>query len=296
MLAGPIEVLCIGGVTVDRFYRLAGPLALETSNPAVGSVGVGGVAGNVARQVGRSGARAALLSCVGDDEDGRAVLALLDSAGIERRGVTVVPNAVTASYVAVLTPEGDLALGLAAMEIFDRLTPAVLADAGDLIGRAAWIFADCNLPGESLLALSRRRVSGTYRLAVDAVSVAKSARLPERLDGVDLLFLNRDEAAALAARHGRAGASPADVAGLLLGLGAGAVVLTLGREGALAATADKVILVPALPARVVNVTGAGDALVAAVIQAVAAGADLVAAVTSGCAAAARWIGEEPSRS
>ncbi|MGI3899746.1 MAG: PfkB family carbohydrate kinase [Janthinobacterium lividum] len=283
----------MGGVTIDRFYRLARPLDLETSNPAAGWRGFGGVARNVAHNLVRLGVRAGLVSRVGDDEGGREILAALDVAGIDRCGVDLVPGAATADYVAVLTPEGDLALGLAAMDIFDGLTPGVLARHGDLVADAAWIFADCNLPADTLLGLARRQLSGGYRVAIDAVSVAKAERLPERLDGIDLLFLNRDEAGALASRYGRGGATADDIASLLVGLGAKNVVLTLGAAGALAASAAGAFHVPGLPACVVDVTGAGDALIAAVIHARAGGADLADAVASGCAAAARAV-ETPS--
>lgn len=274
---------------MDRSYRLAGPLLLETSNPAARALGSGGVARNVAETLGRLGVPAGLVSRVGDDDAGRALLAALDGAGIGRDGVLAVPGAATAEYVAVLTPGGDLALGLAAMAIFDDLTPEVLEAHADLVAAAAWVFADCNLPAASLLALAGRRWRGDYRLAIDAVSVAKSTRLPADLAGVDLLFLNRDEARAFAASRGRPGGSHRDAALAALEAGAAAAVVTLGADGALAAEAGSVVHIPAVPARVFDVTGAGDALVAAVLSALCGGADLVDAVARGCAAAARTL-------
>ena len=284
-------MLCVGGAVVDRSYRLHAPLRSGTSNPAAGRRGFGGVARNVAENLSRLGVPVGLLSRVGDDEGGRALLADLDSLGIDRRGVASVPDGSTAEYVAVLTPDGDLALGLADMAILDALTPAALARHAGLLAAAAWVFADCNLPAETLAALARRQFPGAgYRLAVDAVSVAKAARLPLRLDGVDLLFLNRDEADASMERRGRAGASPPEAAAALRGAGAGAVVLTLGPEGAWAASAEGAVHVPAVPARAVDVTGAGDALVAAVLQGLAVGElDLSEAVARGCRAAARTV-------
>ena len=234
-----------------------------------------------------------LVSRIGDDEAGRTLLAALDAAGIGRRGVPLAAAAATAEYAAVLTPEGDLAFGLAAMAIFDSLGPEALARQADLFAAADWVFADCNLPAASLLALAQRSLPGTrYRLAVDAVSVAKSERLPDRLDGIDLLFANRDEAAALAARHGLIGAAPRDCATALLRAGAGGCVVTLGAAGALAGSADGIVQVSAVPVRVVDVTGAGDALVAATLRGLMAGAALEVAVAAGCAAAAEALGHD----
>lgn len=284
-----MRVVCIGGATVDRTYRLAASLVPETSNPATVRTGFGGVARNVALHLARAGAAVELLSRVGADPAGDALLADLDAAGIGRRGVTVAPDEATSEYAAVLTPEGELALGLAAMAVLDGLTPGVLAQHADLFAAADWVFADCNLPAASLLALARRSFPGSrYRLAVDAVSVAKAARLPARLDGIDLLFANRDEAAALAPH--RDGGFPSDHAAALLRAGAGAVVVTLGANGALAASEDGIVAVPAVPARVVDVTGAGDALVAATLGTLTDGTALAAAVAEGCAAAAETVG------
>ena len=284
-----IDVLCIGGAVVDRTYRLAAPLVPETSNPATGSSGFGGVARNVAENLSRLGVAVELLSVVGDDEAGRALLRRLAAAGIGFRGVLALPGHATADYVAVLTSGGDLALGLAAMSIFDRLTPKALERHAELLAAADWVFADCNLPAASLLALVERRWGGSYRLAVDAVSVAKAARLPARLSGLDLVFVNRDEANAVLARHGRGETDPLAMAAGLRSLGAGAAVVTLGADGAVAAEAAGTVRVPAEAATVVDVTGAGDALIAATLAARASGASLAEALGRGCAAAARAV-------
>ena len=245
------RVVCIGGATIDRTYRLAGTMILESSNPATVRTGFGGVARNVADNLARAGVAVDLVSRAGDDEAGRALLADLDAAGIGRRGVAVGLGESTAEYGAVLTAEGELAFGLAAMAVLDGIGPDALVRQAELLAAADWVFADCNLPTAALASLARRRTPGAaYRLAIDAVSVAKSARLPDALDGIDLLFANRDEAAALGERH-QTSASPSAHAAALLRAGAGAVVVTLGAGGALAASPDGIVAVPAVPARVV---------------------------------------------
>jgi len=284
------RVLCIGGATVDRTYRLAGPPRFDTSNPAEGRRGYGGVARNVAENLARLGATVGLITAVGGDPSGRALAAALASNGADTRGVAEVPGASTAEYAAILTPEGDLTFGLADMAILDTLTPAVLATHAPLIAAAEWVFADCNLPAASLAALAQRSFSGaSYRLAVDAVSVEKSARLPQRLDGIDLLVLNRAEAEAVLARTGPISSSPEVDAVALCQAGCDVVVLTLGAAGAVAASREGTVRLEAVPVRTVDVTGAGDALVAATLYGLVAGASLVEAVALGCRAAAHTV-------
>ena len=274
---------------MDRTYRLGAPLVSGTSNPVAGRRGFGGVARNVAENLARLGSSASLITLIGDDGDGRALVQGLMAAGVETGGVVQVRGRETAAYVAILTPDGELALGLADMAILDGLTPDVLtANARDL-ATMDWVFADCNATADLLAALANPDRGERYRLAVDPVSVAKSARLPDRLHGIDLLVLNRDEAGAYLGRHGLSGLEPRESAAALLRAGAAGVVLTLGAEGALAANQEGLFQVAATPATPLDVTGAGDSLIAAVLHALIKDAPLPAAVAFGCRAAALTI-------
>ena len=248
---------------------------MGTSNPVAGERAFGGVARNVAENLARLRLSVSLLSLVGDDEAGRAVLAHTAGAGVDVGACTVLPGKRTAEYVAVLQPDGELLLALADMAIFDAFTPELLEGRlnGDLV------FADCNLPAQTLEALIAQGRHASLRLALDAVSVPKSARLPRDLRGVDLLFLNRDQAAALTG-----GGEPAEMVGALRGRGVRSVVLTLGPGGTIVA-GERVWQLPAPRAQVVDVTGAGDALIAGTLYGLLRGAALPAAAELGMNAA-----------
>ncbi len=179
------------------------------------------------------------------------------------------------------------------MKILDGLTCACLKACASDLTTTDWVFADCNSSADLLSALADPNRSHAYRLAVDPVSVAKSARLPDDLHGIDLLVLNRDEADTYLARQGLTGLDPQASAAALLEAGAAAVVLTLGAAGALAANQEGCVRIPAIPARSVNVTGAGDSLIAAVLHALMDDKPLAEAVTYGCRAAALDGGEPP---
>ncbi len=277
------RILCIGAAAVDRKYRALAPLRADTSNPVASGRAAGGVARNVAENLARLGVRTGLVSLVGDDANGRWLRETLQAAGLDVAGLRTAPGLATAEYVAVLHPDGSLAYGLADMAIFDAITPEAL-DAAPGLRHAAWIFADCNLPAAVLRHLLCRPAK-SVRLAVDAVSVAKVARLPRDLAGIDLLFLNEAEAEAILG----AAFAPDGAALRLRARGAKAVVLTRGAAGLVTADAGGAASVPAQAGRVVDVTGAGDAMIAAILHRLLAGAPLPDAARWGAAAASLTI-------
>ena len=114
-------IACIGAAHVDRRGILHGPLILGTSNPGDVHLDLGGVARNVAENLARLGCQVSMLSRVGDDEDGRRVLAHLQAAGIDTTMVSVSSGRPTASYTAILESGGELVLGLADMGIYDEI-------------------------------------------------------------------------------------------------------------------------------------------------------------------------------
>lgn len=276
------RVLCVGGAAVDTTFVARRTIVPGTSNPAAGSRAFGGVARNVAENLARLGLTTTLLSRVGDDESGRGLKKDLDALGIDTAGIDTLRGCRTAEYMALLEPDRNLSVGVADMAIFDHLDVTLLDAAPPA---ADWIFADCNCTAALLGALLDPGGPIAGRTAVDAVSVSKAQRLPGRLDGVDVLFLNLDEASAILGVPAQA-LAPRRAVETLMDKGAKAVVLTLGAEGLLVAEADgEALQVPAVRAEIADVTGAGDALVAATLASLLAGLPLHAAAAWGCVAA-----------
>ncbi|MGF9763267.1 carbohydrate kinase family protein [Microvirga sp. 0TCS3.31] len=279
------SVLCIGGAAVDRKYRAVDAIRLGTSNPVHSRRSFGGVARNVAENIARLGATVSLASILGKDENGRALLDDLEHLGIGTQFMAISDEHATAEYVAVLQPDGELALGLANMAIFDGLNPALLRTI-NLEHQTGWLFADCNLPSETLHALVDTAHRQSLMLAVDAVSTPKVRRLPQDLTGVGLLFLNLDEARTYL---GEREASPGDAAAGLRACGAERVVLTLGVAGLVVADRSGIHQIAAVGAQIVDATGAGDALIAATLVALLKGCSLTEAARLGTAAAALTV-------
>jgi pseudouridine kinase len=71
--------------------------------------------------------------------------------------------------------------------------------------------------------------------------------------------------------------------------GAARIVLTMGAEGALAWQGGKGVHIPAEAAKVIDVTGAGDAMIAGTLRGLCAGLELTAAARLGAHIAARTV-------
>lgn len=277
--------LCIGGAVLDRKFHALAAIRAATSNPASGSTSFGGVARNVAENLARLGGSVRLASCVGQDDAGHALLADLAALGVDTTLVRMIEGAATAQYMALLAPDGALHVAAADMAILDRIYGPLVKAALREIGGVDWVFADCNAPADVLAEIIADARQRGHRLAIDAISLAKAARLPTGLDGVGCLFLNRDEASAVSGIE----ADPETMARALLARGVQRVVLTLGAGGALACEDGHCRHVPAREAVVQDVTGAGDAMIAGVLTVLAAGGALHEAVRFGAEVAARTV-------
>ena len=273
----------IGAAHLDRIARAEGAVRLGSSNPATVAASPGGVARNVAETLARLGSPVRLVSRLGDDEAGRSVLAATKTAGVDISGAGIVAGAPTAGYTALLDPAGRLVVAFADMAIYDGFDGAAAAAAAS--GTSHW-FVDANLPKPALALLAARKPAGVV-FAADAVSVAKSERLVPILPAIDLLFVNRDEARALTGLD-----DASEAATSLRQTGVGAVVLTLGAGGALVMDAGGSLALPAAPAEIRDVTGAGDALIGATLNGLRGGAPLSTAVRRGLVAAALTLGYE----
>ncbi len=277
--------LCLGGAVIDRKLVARQSIRTGTSNPADGSVGFGGVARNVAENLARLGGKVALVSCVGADGAGAAMLSHLAALGVDVSDVETVQGQSTAEYVAILEPDGGLHVGMADMRVLDHIYGPLLARALSRAAGVQWLFADCNAPAATLELILRQAAERGLMLAVDAISTAKAMRLPRDLSGLSCLFLNRDEAEAMLGAPGR----PVDLTAELMRRGASRVVLTLGAGGAIACDRHGAVHVPAEATCVADVTGAGDANIAGTLHGLANGLPLEAAARLGAHLAARTV-------
>jgi pseudouridine kinase len=266
------RICCIGGASVDEKFHLDLVPTAATSNPARRVSGFGGVARNVAENLARLGVDVALVSAIGRDFAGEAVRAGLLTAGVDTAGLVRSGTYPTGTYVAIIDPAGELSIGVSDLSAVEALTPDDIGHAWPLVASADYVFADCNLNAATLERVIAACGGAGLRLALDAVSIAKSARLPSDLHNVDVLFCNADEAPSC------------------IGRGARALVVTDGPRPVIVHRGDVAEAIPVRPVAAVDVTGAGDSLIAATLVRLCEDDDLATAVRAGVEAAARTVG------
>ncbi len=274
-----MSAVVIGGANMDIKALSSRPVVAGTSNPGHVARSPGGVGRNVAENLARLGTPTVLVAAVGSDALGDELLAATSAAGVDVSFVRRVA-ARTGTYIAVLDDTGELSVAVSDMVATESLTADDVRAAEAVIAQSALVVLDGNLPREALIAGWELAAGANVPVVIDPVSVPKAAALAGLLDGTRPLFAitpNLDELAVLG-----------DCVELV-DRGIEQVWVRIGAEGSRLVNSEGSTRLPSTPAEVVDVTGAGDAMLAAFCHGVLTGMDVVDAARLGHEAAALTV-------
>ncbi|AQQ54617.1 carbohydrate kinase [Planococcus lenghuensis] len=290
ILSGSDPVICVGGANIDQKFHIKDKAQLGTSNPVNVRRTVGGVARNIAENLGRLGMDVSLISASGTDKDW-SIIEEASESYMNLDMVTQLMGSSTGSYTAVLDTEGEMIIALANMEIYDAITPELLQQYESLLSRSKSIVADLNCPKDSVQFLCQCARKHQVPIFLISVSGPKMNRLPEDLDGVTWLITNRDESETFFQQEIRNDEDWRKAVDNWLSRGVENVIITNGKEGSMIGNeAEGIFHVPAFTAREVkDVTGAGDAFSSAVIHSWLAGKSLIDIAKAGSANAIKTL-------
>ncbi len=262
-------MLVIGSSGVDIICRVPGEIAPGTSNPSRIRFAYGGVARNVAENLARLGQPVTLISAVGGDDRGEALLLHVQEAGVDTSHVMRSPDYPTGTYLAIVNQRGELQYAMDDMRLCAAITPAYLKLNQRLFEEASLIYVDANLSKEALRAVFHLARRAGVPVAADPTSNSLAVRLLPYLHELYMISPNLSEAGILCERPVEAGKRRLvmDAARALIGKGIRLVILTLAHQGVYYATSDTAGFVPAMKTEIVDPTGAGDALSATVVYA-----------------------------
>lgn len=255
---------------------------------------LGGKGFNQAIAARRLGAEVSLIGRVGDDDFGVAFLDALDDEGIDRKGVTVDPDAGTGVASIVVDASGENAI-LQSPRANRNLTTDDVRRAAGAIERADAAIFQLELSDDGALAFARAARDAGARVVFNPAPTAPVA--DDLLALADMVVANTIEARTLTGLAVGSVAEAYAAADALIARGPETAVVTLGAEGAIAVAGGVRMHVAAMPAEVVDTVGAGDAFCAALVVRIAEGTALAEALrfaaAAGAVACAR-PGAEPS--
>ncbi|GAA3838535.1 ribokinase [Streptomyces chiangmaiensis] len=262
------DLLVVGSANADLVIRVERrPAAGETVLGSDLVVHPGGKGANQSVAAARLGARTALLARVGDDGHGRLLLESQRTAGVDTVGI-LAGGAPTGVALITVDPSGDNSI-VVSPGANARLSPEDVRAASSLLHASRVVSAQLEIPLETVVEVVRSLPSGTRFV----LNPSPPRPLPaEVLAACDPLIVNEHEARVIAGAE--LDGSPEDWAAALLALGPRSVVVTLGAQGALVATAEAMARVASVKVDAVDTTGAGDAFTAALAWRLGTGSPL----------------------
>ncbi|MGE6938147.1 carbohydrate kinase family protein [Peribacillus muralis] len=260
-------IICIGGANIDKKLYTKNEIVKKTSNPVIGSSRtVGGVARNIAENLGRLGEEVILLSARGNDSDWLDIYQA-SSPFMNLDHVIKIDDLSTGSYTAVIDKNGDLSLALADMKVFDYISPALLLKNINILLMAKCIIVDLNCPSETIDFLGIFTAEHQIPLIIIPVSSKKMSALPKKMNAVSWLIVNKDETETYFNVKINDRKDWEHSVKMWLGLGVKNVIVTNGSKGIITGVANGEIQhFPSIETPIVaDVTGAGDSFCSGVI-------------------------------
>jgi len=286
-----ITVLCIGDVMLDVIARInVSPQKINFGSDTASRISTssGGAAGNVAAWLTRTDACSTIVSHVGDDPAGAAIVAEFDALGVSH-GDLVIPGETSGVVVVLVDSSGERTM-FPDKGANSRLTVAALPDLGTF--QAVYIsgYALLNpLARDGVLAMIEKIKANGLPIYFDPASVGAMKDVTDKelhnwFSMMDVLFLNEEESIYLT------GSVDIERALDYMLDFSQVVVIKRGSAGAIAKVRGfDSISVPAIAKSIVDTTGAGDSFAAGFIASFLQNHDLTAALQAGSELAAGCV-------
>jgi ribokinase len=283
------QVIVVGSANIDLITQVDQlPRAGETVLGSDVAQRPGGKGANQAVAASRLGADTVMFAAVGEDAFGDQVVVSLATQGVRVEHIARVPAVATGLATVTVSASGENCI-VVASGANARLDPSALAALEQVCTAGDVLVLQLEIPLATCLAAARTARERGAGVVLNAAPPPRpgDALFLDLLREVDVLILNEGEALELASRNGLPdGSDWTALADGLRALGPRNCVVTLGAQGAVAATPAGTCAQGSFRVDVVDTTGAGDAFCGAFAAAYAQGQELAEALRRGCAAGA----------
>lgn len=190
------NIVCIGAANIDKQLYLKSELVNKSSNP-VSSISVsGGVARNLAYNIGKlSNKKTILLTLLGNDKEADYILNEANKF-IDLKHIKIIENMNTGMFTSVIDYNGEMICGLADMDIYNLINNKYLNEKIEVIKNADCVVVDSNIPKESIQYLIQLCGKSNIPIGIIPASIKKVRNILKNLAKIDYLIFNKKEAEA----------------------------------------------------------------------------------------------------
>lgn len=269
------SIVVVGSINADLTTHVhRHPTPGETLLGSGGSISAGGKGANQAVAAAQLGAKVHMVGAVGSDPMAEDALKHLRSSGADMSAVTTVDGP---TGLAVITVSEDGENTIIVIPGANATVDAIYVEQhAQLIRDAGIVLLQGEIPAPGF--------DRTVELAQGRVVVNLAPVVPvghDQLLKADPLLVNEHEGALVLDMLGAPTGTtdPEELVTALLEQGFASVVMTLGAEGALVGTPEKLTAIPTPKIIAVDTTGSGDAFAGALVAKLSEGSELIDAAT-----------------
>lgn len=279
------KIVVVGSSNIDIAIRVKNiPKAGETVIGGRLSITAGGKGANQALAAIRAGGDVSFISRLGSDMFGDTLMKGFVGDGLDVRGVARDPEEPSGTALIFVDEKGENSIAVAP-GANAKLSPAnIIDDKRNMISGADILLMQLEIPMETIEAATRIAVENDVAVILNPAPAQYLT--DDLLKKISIITPNKGEAEVLTGVSIKNENDAENAARTLMARGAGAVVITLGPNGAFVLSSEHRELLPSYRVKAVDSTAAGDVFNGALAVALSEGEGLTDAVKFANAAAA----------
>ena len=257
------RIWVIGGANIAIVGVSSHKLKDYDSNIGEITTQFGGVGRNIAQACAELGEKVSLVTCFGNDDQGKLMREHCELIGIDTSFSIVSESHRTSVYLAILDEYRDMRIAMNDMRILDELNKDVIARALKEVKSDDILVIDSNLEGDLLDFITKE--TDAY-IASDPVSAAKIPRLMDVLGRIDIFKPNEIEAKELTGIEITDEESANATLKWFIDKGIKEIIITLGGRGMLFSDSKEKLWITHKTIDMDNANGGGDAMFGAYLS------------------------------
>ena len=280
-----MKILVFGGCNIDFNIHCKDTIIKGTSNISSIEAHPGGVGRNIAENLLRLGFDVSFITALGNDFYSKYIEDSMNELNIDLRPVK---KEKTGIYIAVIDSAGRLDTGYNDMKSIEEVTYEDINSLDLDLKTADGAVIDANFNSLTITELCKSLKNSNIPYAIETVSIEKSQRVKEVINGCTLIKPSMNEAEQLTCHVCRNKSDVVKCAEILYSMGAKNVIISMGKFGFYYYNGNCGKAYDADSSKIIDVTGAGDALIASAFACIlkGLGPDKICTTARYCAALA----------